>query len=80
MPLVISGITMSFVNTALVMLGALSQPLFGYLLEWHHKIIATNLNLLSIGDFHLAFFLMPCLYVIALICAIFLKQPKQQVA
>jgi MFS family permease len=80
MPLAISGITMSFVNTAVVMLGALSQPLFGYLLEWHHKIIATNLNLLSIGDFHLAFFLMPCLYVIALICAIFLKQPKQQVA
>lgn len=74
MPEEISGLTMSIVNTALVMLGALSQPLFGYLLEWHQKVESTNLSALSMSDFHRAFFLMPCLYGIALICAIFVKE------
>ena len=79
MPLKISGITMSVVNTALVLLGASSQPIFGYLLELHQKIASSNIHSLSVQDFHRAFLLMPCLYAIALLCSFFVKQPKQQV-
>lgn len=78
MPLEISGITMSVVNTSLVLIGAVSQPVFGYLLELGKQFHTTEVSLLSIADFHRAFFLMPCLYIIALFCAFFVKQPKEQ--
>lgn len=77
MPLHISGLTMSVINTALVLLGAASQPLFGYLLDLHHKQTVA-LNALTGADFHRAFVIMPISFFISLLCALLVKQPHQQ--
>jgi MFS family permease len=78
MPLAVSGLTMSIVNTALVFIGAASQPLFGYLLEAHQHLGTTHLNSLTATDFYRAFLIMPALYIGSLICALFIKQTSGQ--
>jgi sugar phosphate permease len=77
MPLSISGLTMSFVNTLLVLVGAFSQPLFGSLLSINGKP-AVDLGVVSTGSFHRAFLLMPCLYCISFLCALLIRNIKKQ--
>ena len=66
----ISGLTFGFMNFTLVLIGALSQPVFGYLLEWFHPG-STHLSVFGGDDFGRAFLLMPILYAVALLCALF---------
>ena len=78
MPLSLCGVSISIMNTVLVITGALSQPLFGFLLEMSHRPPETALNVLPVYDFQRAFLLMPCLFAISLLCAILIKQTKSQ--
>ncbi len=71
----ISGLTIGVLNFTLVLVGALSQPLFGYLLQIGHST-ATELSVFKETDYHRAFLLMPCLFAVTLLCAIFIKQKE----
>ena len=73
MPHDISGLAIGVLNLTLVTIGALSQPLFGYLLQKGHAS-ATTLNTFHVTDFHRAFILMLCLFAVSVICALFTKQ------
>jgi sugar phosphate permease len=75
MPSEVSGLTIGVLNFTLVFVGALSQPLFGYLLQIGHST-ATELSVFKETDYHRAFLLMPCLFAITLLCAICTKQKK----
>ena len=71
----ISGLAIGVLNLTLVTLGALSQPLFGYLLQIGHGY-DTTLSAYVTSDYHRAFLMMPCLFVISLLCALMTKQVK----
>lgn len=74
MPIAISGTTMSIINTILVTIGGISQPLFGVFLD--RSSHSDLLSSLSANNFRDAFLLMPILYGIALLSALMLKQKK----
>lgn len=77
MPVSISGLTISVSNFTVVIVGAISQPLFGYLLERKHPA-STSLDIFGASDFHQAFILMPIIFAISLICALLIKQVHSQ--
>lgn len=74
MPVAISALTVSVLNTALVIIGALSQPLFGFILKMGSNIKSHTLSSLTSNDFHRAFLLIVCIYTITLVCALMTKQ------
>lgn len=80
MPLSISGLTMSVINTVLVFAGAASEPLFGYLLQVNQTVKSTSLAAVSVSDFQRAFLIMPGFYFISLVCAVCIKQSRGQVS
>jgi MFS family permease len=77
MPVSISGLTISVLNFTLVIVGAISQPLFGYLLQRKNPA-STSLNAFGANDFHQAFLLMPIIFAISFICALLIKQVHSQ--
>lgn len=72
MPASMSGTTMGFVNTLLVIIGASSEPLMGYLMDWfrQHRLVGVHdmshyLNYTQ-ADFHFAFLLLPVIACLSL--------------
>lgn len=76
MPREMSGLTLGFVNFMLVSIGAISQPLFGYLLQSGHGY-TDHLSAFGTADYQRAFLLLPTFYVTSLLCALFIKQVKK---
>lgn len=54
---------------------AVFQPLFGWLMDLHYHGIASNsMRVYSASDFHLALFIMPAGFIIALLAALFVRE------
>ena len=74
-PLEIGGTSMSFANMASVIIGALFQPIIGWLLDlrWDHLVVH-GVRYYAAGDFRFAMLTLPLCFIISLIAAAFLKE------
>lgn len=77
MPTRFSGLTISILNFTLISVGAISQPLFGFILEQQDPR-ATTMAAFTSKDFHQAFLLIPAIFTISFICVLLMKQTRHQ--
>lgn len=73
-PLEITATATSIVSISCVLGGAVFQPLFGSLMHLHHRQFSEAVSYQA-GDYAFAMFLFPLTFIIALICAYWIK-PK----
>ena len=80
-PIEIGGTSMSFANMASVIIGALFQPVIGWLLDlrWDH-VMVHGVRFYNAADFHFAMLTLPLCFIISLIAALFLKESYRKVA
>ncbi len=78
-PRPIAGTSMSFANMASVIIGALFQPVIGWMLDlqWNHKIV-DGARYYSAYDFRVAMLILPLCFVISLIAWWFIRETIQQ--
>lgn len=78
-PRPIAGTSMSFANMASVIIGALFQPIIGWILDlqWSHKFVE-GARYYSAHDFRMAMLLLPLCFVISLIAWYFLQETFQK--
>lgn len=59
----------------LIMLGGTTEPIFGWLLDLHWSgQMAHGVRVFAAADFHVAMLMMPAAFVIALVCALFVRE------
>lgn len=71
----LTGTAMGIASVIIMGGGAISQPLFGWLLDWHwdHQM-KNGTPLFSAQDFHIAFMMLPIAFIIGLIATYFIKE------
>lgn len=71
----VAGTSLAFANMASVLVGAVFQPLIGWLLDlhWDGKVVQ-GIPEYSAADFHFALMLLPACFVVSLIVAGFVKE------
>ena len=71
----VGGTAMSFANMASVIIGAMFQPLIGWLLDlnWQH-IYHHGIPSYSLRDFHTALLALPACFILSLVAWFFLKE------
>ncbi len=63
------------VASVLIMLGGTTEPLFGWLLDWHWDgAMDHGVRVFSASSFNLAFWMMPIAFMFALVCTIFIRE------
>ncbi len=78
-PQPIAGTSMSFANMASVIVGALFQPVVGWLLEWHWKGLRVGgLPIYSASDYRLAMLALPLCFLVSLVALSVLKESWAQ--
>ena len=74
-PHAIAGTSMSFANMASVIIGALFQPVIGWLLDWHWGgQMHQGVRFYSAADFRYAMVALPICFIISLLMMIWLRE------
>ncbi len=74
-PISLTAISISVIAICAIGGGAVFQPLFGWLMDFHlkHQVV-NHVMIYSANDFHRAMLIFPAAFVIALICAMLIKE------
>lgn len=71
------GSITGYVNLFVFLLGAISQPLVGYLMERHSTLIFKSSSLYTLGDFQYSFWFFPISFFLAFILVFFIDDKKK---
>ena len=79
LPLLMSGVTMGCVNTLSVCIESSTQPLLGFLLDWHHAPSSTSTHMVyNAASYNFAFTLLPCLCLLGMLVTLLMRESRGQ--
>ena len=71
------GVISGYVNLFVFLIGAASQPLVGYLLEWHSTLIFQSSSMYTFKDYQYSFWCFPLFFFLSFILSILISDKKK---